>query len=206
LTSSSLLKSQPEKAAAVRGCLFQARTLPNRSNSFAPFFVDKSSYPLLLCFLPHPMRQSSNLLLLIIFMMFNSLTRAFRSSGAASFRYSAARSLASSNGPPDTSIVDICQEKIQQALGAQSVKVTGKCNFYNYSCRRKQGQYVCPCLSNVSPKWPNTYKKVPMMILTDLIFLLKWYLMHLKARDLSSGSSWCTRLFGRNSKDLSSKN
>jgi hypothetical protein len=43
---------------------------------------------------------------------------------------------AASDASPDTSVVEICQKKIQDALGATSVKVTGEC------CKIENGTLV----------------------------------------------------------------
>lgn len=75
--------------------------------------------------LPCSSMKSSDLVLIFACLMFSSITRAFRSATPL-YQRSMARALATSNPPPpETSIVDICQQKIQAALKAESVKVTG---------------------------------------------------------------------------------
>mmetsp|Transcript_4683 Transcript_4683/g.8942 ORF Transcript_4683/g.8942 Transcript_4683/m.8942 type:complete len:125 (-) Transcript_4683:64-438(-) len=64
----------------------------------------------------------SDLAIIFACFMFSSITRAFRSATPLVQRSLAQRM---SSSAPDTSIVDICQQKIQDALKASSVKVTG---------------------------------------------------------------------------------
>ena len=62
----------------------------------------------------------------LLVIMLSAGARAFvnPASRPAAFRRVVARAMSSEDGP-DTSIVDICQQKIQDALEAKSVKVTG---------------------------------------------------------------------------------
>ena len=100
-------------AGYLRGCLCNK---DNHHNIHAP--TNKH-------ILHTPMRPSDLVLLLACF-MFSTITRAFRSATPLYARSSWSRALSSTTGAPDTSIVDICQQKIQTALNADSVKVTGE--------------------------------------------------------------------------------
>ena len=66
----------------------------------------------------------SVLVLIFACFMFSTITRAFRSAPLYSVQRSFARAM--SAGAPDTSIVAVCQQKIQDALQAESVKVIGE--------------------------------------------------------------------------------
>jgi len=70
------------------------------------------------------------LLIVLLAVMLSTAARAFGTK-APSFIRSSPRSFAvargmSSTSEPDTSVVDTCQKKIQAALEADNVKVTGK--------------------------------------------------------------------------------
>lgn len=67
-----------------------------------------------------------------LILMFSSAARAFSSTAkpALLFRQHAAaartlRPMSTTGGEPDTSVVDVCLKKIQEALGSDDVKVTG---------------------------------------------------------------------------------
>ncbi len=55
--------------------------------------------------------------------LFSVATRAFTSTGTGMFARSFTRAM--SSGTPETTIVDICSQKIKAALDATEVKVTG---------------------------------------------------------------------------------
>jgi hypothetical protein len=67
--------------------------------------------------------RTFDLALLLVCLMFSSVTRAFRS--ATPLYHRALPRAMSSSGEPDTSIVLVCQKKIQDALQCDSVTVTG---------------------------------------------------------------------------------
>ena len=72
----------------------------------------------------------------LLIIMLSAGAKAFTSSGARNaFRRTFARSLTAD--APDTSIVDICSQKIKDALEATDVKVTGR--FFG---RRKEKPYL----------------------------------------------------------------
>jgi hypothetical protein len=76
----------------------------------------------------------------LLFIMFSAAVRSFRltkpgttvfSRSHGSQHYSNAgrvwRTMSTTGGEPDTSVVETCREKIQSALDALDVKVTGAC-------------------------------------------------------------------------------
>jgi stress-induced morphogen len=64
-------------------------------------------------------------LVLLLTIMFSASVRAFTTAPRAAARVPFARFMSSSEGGTDTSIVDICRQKITDALGTDNVKVQG---------------------------------------------------------------------------------
>jgi hypothetical protein len=110
-----------------------------------------------------------------------------------------ASSSSSSSSTTETSVVAICQEKIQKALEAESVKVTGM-SIYIESCRMYANVSNSFSLMVTNPYFPKKKNKVHSMIRMDHILVSMSYQKCLKVRDRCNDNNWYTRRYGKNYK------
>ena len=131
--------------------------------------------------------------------MFSASTRALISRVPCKLphHYAITRSSArymSDSSTSETSVVSICQAKIQKALEAESVKVTGMwTTFVGMLLNIRESSLFF---------LQNYFQQVHSMIRMDHILVFKSFRHSLKVRGLCNGNNWSTRPFGKNFKGL----
>lgn len=156
------------------------------------------------------------LILTITFTMFAATTRAFvsrvaipgtlsrhslaASTGRTSTTGSTRRWMTSDASTSETSVVSICQQKIQTALEAESVKVTGAyiwIAWILFECMSGDSKI----LFSITPLW--WLWQAPLMIRMDHTLVFRSYRPCLKERGRCNDNNWSIRLYGKNSKGRS---